>query len=404
MRDVAVIGVGMTHFGKFPERSLKDLAREAVEGALKHASVDRTLLQAAYVGNAMAGLMTGQECIRGQVLLRPLGIEAIPIVNAENACASASTAFHLGWLGVAAGLYDVVLALGVEKLYDEDKKKSFRALGSAVDVEFMTQIAAALKEAQGDKPSAGSGSSRSVFMDFYAMMGRLHMERFGTKKEHFAKIAVKNHYHGSLNPHAQYRETTTLEEVMAAPLVVEPLTRPMTSPLGDGAAAAVLCDAATARRLGARPVWVKASVLVSGKDRAFGEPDIVERAAKKAYESSGVGPGDLNVVEVHDATSAAELLAYEELGLCREGEGGRLVDECATTLGGRVPVNTSGGLCAKGHPVGATGIAQIAEIVWQLRGEAGERQVERARFGLTQNGGGALGNEAAAMAVHILAR
>ncbi|MBI2060949.1 MAG: thiolase family protein [Nitrospirae bacterium] len=402
MRKVMVVGVGMTHFGKFPDRSLKDLAREAVESALKNAGMDKGALQAAYVGNAMAGLMSGQECIRGQVLLRPLGIEAIPIVNAENACASSSTAFHLGWMAVASGMIDVALALGVEKLYDEDKKKSFRALGSAVDVEMMAQIAEALK-ASSDKPAPGeAGSQRSLFMDFYAMVARMHMDRFGTKKEHFAKIAVKNHYHGSLNPHAQYRERVTVDEVMGSPPVVEPLTRMMTSPIGDGAAAAIVCDEATARRFTTKPIHVRASVLVSGKDRSFGEPGIVERAARKAYEIAGLGPKEISVAEVHDATSTAELLAYEELGLCAEGEGGRLVDEGATTLGGRIPVNTSGGLCSKGHPVGATGIAQISEVVWQLRGEAGDRQVAGANVGLTQNGGGALGNEAAAMAVHIL--
>lgn len=402
MRPVVVLGVGMTPFGKFLDRSLKDLAREAVEACLKHGGIDKGRLDAAFVGNAMAGLMEGQECIRGQVVLRPLGIDSIPIVNAENACASSSTAFHLGWMAVASGLYDTVLVLGMEKLYSEDKRKSFRAIGSAVDVEVMGRVAEALRSG-GDGGGPGSeGAGRSIFMDFYAMAARMHMDRFGTTKTHFARIASKNHLHGSLNPRAQYRETMSVEEILNAHTVVEPLTRPMTSPIGDGAAAAILCDANTARRHTQKPVFVRASVLVSGKDRSFEEPTIVQRAARKAYEAAGVGPSDLHVAEVHDATSAAELLVYEELGLCAEGEGGKLVDENATTLGGPIPVNTSGGLCSKGHPVGATGVAQIAEIVWQLRAEAGERQVHGAKVGLTQNGGGALGNEAAAMAVHIL--
>lgn len=401
MEKVAVIGVGMTKFGKFLEKSLKDLAREAIDAAISHAGINKKDIQAAYVGNAMAGIVTGQECIRGQVVLRAYGIDEIPVINVENACASSSTAFHLAWMAVASGMYDIVLALGVEKLYHEDKKVSFRAIGSAVDVEMMASIKQVLSDS---KTGEGAGEKRSLFMDFYAMLARLHMEMYGTKKEHFAMIAEKNHYHGSLNPHAQYREVYTLQEIMNAPVVVEPLTRLMCSPIGDGAAAAILCNARIAKRFTIKPVYVKASVVVSGKDRGFDEPGIVERAAKKAYEMAGIGPESLNVVEVHDATAAAELLAYEELNLCKKGEGAKLVEEGATKIGGRIPVNTSGGLISKGHPVGATGIAQIAEIVWQLRGEAGERQVENAKVGLTQNGGGAIGNEAAVMSIHILER
>jgi len=349
----------------------------------------------------MAGIVTGQECIRGQVVLRAYGIEEIPVINVENACASSSTAFHLAWMSVASGIYDIVLALGVEKLYHEDKKISFRAIGSAVDVEMMASIKEALETT---KNEGGSGEKRSLFMDFYAMLARMHMQMYGTKKEHFAKIAEKNHYHGSLNPHAQYRDVYTLEEIMNAPVVAEPLTRLMCSPIGDGAAAVILCNANLAHKFTSNPVYVAASVVVSGKDRSFDEPDIVERGAKKAYEMAAIGPEDLDVIEVHDATSAAELLAYEELGLCKKGEGAKLVEDGETKIGGRIPVNTSGGLVSKGHPVGATGTAQIAEIVWQLRGEAGRRQVENARVGLTQNGGGAIGNEAAVMSIHILKR
>ncbi len=401
MYGVAIIGVGMTHFGKFLERSLKDLAREAIDNAIRDAGIDKKQIQAAYVGNAMAGIITGQECIRGQVMLRAYGIEEIPIINVENACASSSTAFHLAWMSVASGMYDIVLALGVEKLYHEDKRVSFRALGSAVDVEMMASIKGALESMKGGE---GSGEKRSLFMDFYAMLARMHMEMYGTKKEHFAKIAEKNHYHGSLNPHAQYREVYTLEEIMNSPVVAEPLTRLMCSPIGDGASAVILCNAKLAHKFTSTPVYVAASVVVTGKDRSFNEPDIVERAVKKAYEMASLGPEDLDVIEVHDATSAAELIAYEEIGLCGKGEGAKLVEDGDTKLGGRIPVNTSGGLVSKGHPVGATGTAQISEIVWQLRGEAGRRQVENARVGLTQNGGGAIGNEPAVMSIHILKR
>ncbi len=397
MYPVAVIGVGMTNFGKFLDRSLKDLSREAIDLALKDAGIDKEKIQAAFVGNAMAGIVTGQECIRGQVVLRAYGIEEIPVYNIENACASSSSAFHLAWMSVASGMYDCVLALGVEKLYHEDKKISFKAIGSAVDVEMMESIKETIKSM---KEEGGTGEKRSIFMDFYAMLARMHMAMYGTKKEHFAMIAQKNHFHGSLNPHAQYREVYTLEEIMNSPVVAEPLTRLMCSPIGDGAAAAILCNGNIAGRFTSKPIYVSASVVVSGKNRSFEEPDIVERAAKKAYEMAGIGPEDLDVIEVHDATSAAELVAYEELGLCKKGEGARLVEEGATKLGGRIPVNTSGGLVSKGHPVGATGVAQIAEIVWQLRGEAGKRQVENAKIGLTQNGGGAIGNEAAVMSIH----
>jgi acetyl-CoA acetyltransferase len=234
-------------------------------------------------------------------------------------------------------------------------------------------------------------------------MARAHMQRWGTTKEQFAKVAVKNHEHGSLNPYAQYRDRCTLEEVLASPLIAEPLTRLMCSPIGDGAAAVVLVSAEKARQLGGKPIWIRASVLGSGQDPAPNLPGIVERTSGKAYEVAGIGPGDVDVVELHDASAPAEVLTYEELGLCAPGEGGRLVDEGVTALGGRVPVNPSGGLLAKGHPVGATGVAQVCELFWQLRGEAGSRQVAGAKVGLAENGGGMVRNEAAAMAIHVLA-
>jgi acetyl-CoA acetyltransferase len=408
MRDVAILGAGMTRFGKYLDRSLKDLAREATDRALESAGLERSAIQAAAVGNAMAGLMSGQECVRGQVVLREMGIGGIPVVNTENACASSATALHLGWLYVASGLHDVVLALGMEKLYHEDKRRSFQAIGSAVDVELMRELLAGMKRSAGEAaagaaPSGAPGESRSMFMDFYAQMARAHMERFGTTKEQFAKVAVKNHEHGSLNPYAQYQDRCTLAEVLASPTVAEPLTRLMCSPIGDGAAAVVLVSAEKARQLGGRPVWIRASVLGSGQDPAPGLPGIVERTSRRAYELAGIGPEDVHVVELHDASAPAEIITYEELGLCRPGEGGRLVDDGVTALGGRVPVNTSGGLLAKGHPVGATGVAQVCELVWQLRGENGKRQVEGARVALAENGGGMVRSEAAAMAIHVLA-
>jgi len=403
MREVALVGAGMTRFAKHLDRSMKDLARESIETALRSANVDQNALEAVTVGNAMAGLITGQECIRGQVVLREMGIGGIPVINTENACASAATAFHIAWLYVASGMYDVVLALGMEKLFHEDKGKSFAALGSAIDVELMQQTLEKMKtETKDGSAGAGAGKSRSMFMDFYAEFARDHMRKYGTTKEHFAKIAAKNHTNGSLNPLAQFQTPRTVEDILASPMIAEPLTRMMCSPIGDGAAAVILTSAEHAKQLTSKPVYVKASVLGSGKDRNPGEPEVTERVARKAYEVAGIGPEDIQVAEVHDASSPAELIIYEELGFCQHGEGGRLVDEGATALGGRLPVNPSGGLLAKGHPVGATGIAQIAEIFWQLRGEAGKRQVAGAKVGLTENGGGMVRGEAAAVAVHIL--
>jgi acetyl-CoA acetyltransferase len=414
MRDVAVIGAGMIKFGKYLDTSMKVLARDAVNSALKSAGVEQKQIQAAVVGNAMAGLVTGQECVRGQVVLREMGIGGIPIINCENACASSATAFHLGWLYVASGMYDIVLALGMEKLYHADKRKSFAAIGSAVDVELMQLLIAEMNAQQeklkaeragrGEQPAktGGAGESRSMFMDFYAAGARAHMKRYGTTKEQFARIAVKNHRNGSLNPHAQYQEVYTLEDIVNSPVVAEPLTRLMCSPIGDGAAATILCASSIANRFTSKPVKVLASTISSGSDHGPDEPGVVTRVTRQAYEKAGVGPKDLSVIELHDASAPAELMTYEELGLCKPGEGGKLIDEGITEINGRIPVNTSGGLLAKGHPVGATGVAQICEIFWQLRGEAGKRQVKDPKIGLTENGGGMVRNEAAAMSVHIL--
>lgn len=397
MREVAVIGASMTRFGKYLDRSMKDLAREAVEGALRAAGVKRRALDAAAVGNAVAGLVTGQECIRGQVVLHEMGIGGIPVINTENACASSSTAFHLAWLYVASGLYDTVLALGMEKLFHTEKRRTFEAIGSAIDLERAETFA---REMSGEQ-SVGAGESRSVFMDYYANLARRHMAEYGTTKEHYARIAAKNHTNGSLNPHAQYQTPRTVDEVLAAPPVAEPLTRLMCSPIGDGAAAVIVTTAAKARQFTSRPVFVRASTLGSSQKRAPHAPGIVTKVADTAYAMAGIGPDELDVVEVHDATAPAELLVYEELGLCEAGGGGRLVADGLTSLGGRLPVNPSGGLLAKGHPVGATGVAQIAEIFWQLRAQAEERQVPGARVGLTENGGGVLGGENAAASIHI---
>ena len=409
MSRAVVAGVGMTRFGKHMDTGLKALGREAVEVAIADAGIDKEKIDAAFVGNAMAGLITGQECIRGQVVLRSAGIGAIPVVNVENACASASTALHQANAMVAAGIYDVVLALGVEKLYHPDKKRSFAAIGSAVDTEEMAEIMANLKKnasAQGAvEASSGAGEKRSMFMDFYAASARAHMKRYGTTARQFAAVAAKNAQHGALNPKAQFRKALTVDEVLAEPMIAEPLTRPMCSPIGDGAAAALIVSEAKARELGiAQPVYIDACVLRSGWDHAPDEEGTVERCTREAYEKAGVGPEDLDVIECHDASAPAELTYYEQFGLCKPGEGGALIDSGDTHIGGRIPVNPSGGLLRKGHPVGATGLAQLAELVEQLRGQSGPRQVEGARVAMMQNGGGTVGGDAAAMCVTVVTR
>lgn len=404
-----IAGVGMTQFGKHLDLGLKAIGGEAVEAAIKDAGLEKTDIEAAWVGNAAAGLVTGQECIRGQVVLRSVGMGQIPVVNVENACASASTAFNQAAAMVTGGLYDCVLALGVEKLYHTDKAKSFAAFSGAVDVENMIQIMENLKksaEAGGaKKASGGAGKNRSMFMDIYASAARSHMKAYGTTVEQFAGVSAKNSFHGSLNPRAQFREALTIEEVLASPMIAEPLTRPMCSPIGDGAAAVIIVSEKKAKELGlTNPVKAVSSVLRSGWDRAPGEGSVADLCTKEAYEESGYGPEDLSIIELHDASAPAEIMAYESLGICGKGEGGKLISDGVTKLGGRLPVNTSGGLLRKGHPVGATGIAQIVEITEQLQGRSGERQVEGAKVGLAHNGGGSLGTDAAAQCITILSR
>jgi acetyl-CoA acyltransferase len=399
MQKVRVVGAGMTRFGKYLIRDLRDLAEEAIRNAVQDANIDLKEIEAAYVGNSVAGLITGQETIRGQVVLRKTGLLGIPIVNVENACASASTAFHMGWLAVASGLYDCVLALGVEKLSDPDKAKSLRAFNSAVDITELAEIENQLGR------SSEEAKDRSLFMDLYLSM--LNPDEpdsqsvGGVTREQMALVSVKNHYHGSLNPYAQYREEVTFEEVLQSRTVVGPLTVLMCSPLGDGAAAALIVSDEFARRKGLKGPRVDASVLVSGRGDDHSMAPSIRRAATKAYEMAGIGPEDLDLAEVHDAVAPAEITIYEDLRFCAPGEGPKLIEDRVTWLGGKLPVNTSGGLLSRGHPIGATGLGQIVEVVWQLQGKAGKRQVEHCKVGLTQNGGGHIGSDLAAMAVHI---
>ena len=402
-----VAGVGMTKFGKHLDRTLKGLAGEAIQAALADAGLDCSALQAAWMGNAAAGVVTGQEMIRGQVALRALGIGRIPVVNVENACASSSTAFQQAAAMVSAGLYDVVLACGSEKLFHEDKARSLAAFTSAVDVEDPEGALNILKlmTAGGDieYDATGAGVTRSIFMDVYAVMARRHMRQYGSTKEHFAMVTAKNSAHGSLNPRAQFQEALTVAQVLAARTIVEPLTLPMCSPIGDGAAAVILVSERKARELGlANKVKVVASALVSGWDAIGPGESVGGLAARQAYEAAGIGPGEVSCVELHDASAPSEIVAYEYLGLCGPGQGVELIESRATWLGGRLPVNTSGGLLRKGHPVGATGCAQIVELTEQLQGRSGPRQVAGARIALAHNGGGAIGTDAASTVVTLL--
>ncbi|MBI5905983.1 MAG: thiolase family protein [Deltaproteobacteria bacterium] len=406
MRDVAVVGVGMTRFGKFPDKGIKELVREAVTGSMKDSGARTADFGAAYVGNAAAGLMTGQEMIRGQVTLSPLGIEGIPVFNVENACASSSTAFHLGWQGVASGAYDCVLVVGFEKLFHPDKQRSFRALSTGIDVESggtFLQDFAARKGQKAGILQAGSGTDRSIFMDMYTYWVRPYMEKYGLTREHFARISVKNHRNGSRNPHAQYQNEVTMEEVLASGEVVFPLTRMMCAPIGDGAAACVLCSRSVARKLSRKPVWVAASKVGSGSLHAD-EEAVAGVLAPGVFEQAGIGPEDVDVIEVHDATAPSEIMSLIQLGICPGDDACKWIEEGALEITGAMPTNPSGGLETKGHPVGATGAGQIFEIVTQLRGEAGGRQVQAPRTGMTHNGGGILGADAAAMALHVFKR
>lgn len=418
MRDVHIVAVGMMTFGKYPDLQIKQLTAAAMERLMADSPLPADRIEAAWMSNSGWGMGTGQHCIRGQVALAPLGFEGIPIMNVENACAGGSSALHGAFLGVASGAYDVALAIGAEKLSvppnasKEEKEASFRSFISGTDVEVTTKLIDQLKadadrkraeaEAAGEVPSKGKGEGRSPFMDIYSMAARAHMERYGTTQEQLAIIAAKNHHNGSLNPDAQYRFDMTPEEVMEDRVVSFPLTRAMCAPMGDGAAAALLVSGDVLEGMpDARPVRLRASVLTSG---SLTDPNIGDRAGDRAYEMAGIGPDDVDLAEVHDATAFGELAQTERLGFCPVGEGGPYAASGATSLGGARPVNPSGGLECRGHPIGATGLAQAAEIVTQLRGEAGERQVEGARIGLSENGGGFLGMGEAAVAVHVFER
>ena len=332
------------------------------------------------------------------------------MVNVENACASASTAFNMAVTHIRAGMSDISLAVGAEKMYSQDRALSFSIFDGSWDVHSVDQSVANLLHMGNGVPTpteyANTGP-HSVFMDVYQAFAKFHMRNFGTTARQIAVVAAKNHHHSVHNPLSQYRRDYSIDEILAAPMIVWPLTLPMCSPISDGAAAALLCSEAGLRQLGISAACeVRASVLMGGGRRAVDDyrHDVSHMAAKKAYELAGIGPDDINVAEVHDATAFGEIQQTESLMLCEFGGGGPLAESGATSLGGRVPVNPSGGLESKGHPIGATGLGQIYELVTQLRGQAGPRQVEGARVAIAENGGGLIGAESGAVAITILAR
>lgn len=388
MRNVVVAGVGMTPFGKFLDKNLKALSEVAVSQALADAGVTPDDVDQVYFGNAAAGVVTGQEMIRAQSSLRNTGLAGKPMFNIENACASGSSALHLAWLSVASGQSETALVVGTEKLSHEDKAVSFGAFAKGVD----------LDEPMPEGISKGSGS---IFMDIYAAKTRKWMTTNGAESADFARVVVKSRKAASLNPMAQFRKETTIEEVLGSRMVSDPLTLFMCSSIGDGAAAVFICSEAYAARLNVPKVLMRASAVVSAK--VEGERELVAcAAAKKAYEQAGIGPDEVHVAELHDASAPAELIHYENLGFCAPGGAAELIRSGATDLGGRISVNPSGGLMSRGHPVGATGVAQIVELTQQLRGQSGPRQRPGAKVALAENNGGQLAGDSAVAVVTIL--
>lgn len=380
MRKVDIIGVGMTSFGKHADKSFIELGAMAILEAMHDANIKPCQIGAGFSACVLAGRLFG-AVTSGQTIFWETGINCIPVVNVENACTSGSTALNLAWTGIAAGMYDTAIVVGVEKMVVPQL-----GLISSGDTELDTL-------------------EGLVTPASFAIRAVRHMKTFGTTPEQLAMVAVKNRSHASLNKLAQFRDPITVEDVLGAPMIADPLTRLSCCPNADGAAAVVLCASRNARRFSARPVRIAASVLVTGSyenplDLVPWETDA--RACSMAYEQAGVSPSDIDVAECHDAFTISEILHYEAMQLCPEGEGGRLIESGETSLGGRIPVNTSGGLLSKGHPVGATGVAQIVEGVRQLRGEAQGRQVEGARAFFAQCMGGDKDGDARSCTANIL--
>lgn len=376
MREAFVIGSGMIPFGRYPNLLLEDFAGKAVTEAIADSGVSRQQIGMAVFSSSNGGRVAGQR------VLRELSLTGMPIINVENACAGGGTSLHVGWMSVASGAHDVVLVVGMEKME--------KGLIPANPGEYESFLGKTL-------PAK------------YALRASKHMQRYGLTKEQLAMVSVKNHRAGALNPYAHYQEEVTLEQVLQSRAVADPLTLLQCCPTTDGAAALIIASAEIARSLDVKPVRIAASVLKSGiyrnpaKGQSASDDDLAERAGVAAYEMAGMAPSDVDVAEVHDAFTIGEILAYENLGLCARGEGGRLVEEGVTSLGGRLPVNPSGGRLSLGHPLGATGVAQVVELSRQLQGRCGDRQAVGAKTALAHvQGGSTPGIGTGAAAVHIL--
>lgn len=387
MNDIAIIGAGMTRFGKHLDRSLKSLGAEAVTAAANDAGVEVNDFDMAFVANAAASVVTGQVSVVGQTVLRDMGVRDLPVFNVDNACAGSSSALALACQALRAREAETVLVLGAEKLYSNDRTVAYRALNGAADIDLVQNANIDTEQ-------------ESVFVKaVYPPRVAAYAARHGLADDTLARISVKNRSHAAGNPVAQYRDPVTVEEVLMSRPVADPIKALMCAPIGDGASAVIITGE---RNIGAShaPVWVRACVV--GMGGVVDDVPALPRVATQAYRRAGAAADAIDVAEVHDSISFNELLAYEALGFCSNGEGEDLVAEEATTLGGRIPVNTSGGLESRGHPVAATGLAQVVELVMQLRGTAGARQVSDARWALAENAGGFACDDTAAIAVTIL--
>jgi len=412
MKNVYIAGVGMTPFGKHTGIGVYELIAQAVNAAVKDAGAELRDIESVYYGTLTHGMLQGQYCVPGPIAMRRMGLQDIPIFTVENACASGSSALHLAAQALRAGSCEIALAVGAEKMNIPDKARMFAVFDSGWDVQSVDANKESLLDlGRGIEPPPNTTSTRpySVFMDVYAAFCRDHMRRWGTTQRQIAAVSAKNHQHSVHNPLSQYRQAYTIDEVLAAPAISYPLTLPMCSPISDGAASVVLCTDEGLRRLGlgrSRLVRLRASIVQTGVDRTADQPEdyVSARAARRAYEQAGIDPADVHIAEVHDATAMGELLNAEALMLVARGESGPAAERGEFSIGGRIPINTSGGLESKGHPIGATGLGQVYELVTQLRGEAGARQVANARIAIQENGGGLIGIEEAVSAVNIFER
>ncbi len=385
MRKVAVVGVGLAKFGERWESGLRELTAEAGLMAMEDSGLSGDEIEAVYVGNMSGGRFVGQEHI-GALLVDAMGLNPVPATRVEAACSSGGLAFRQAYLSVASGEFDIVVAGGIEKMTDVLTGQATTTLGGAADQEWEAFFGA-------------------TFPSLYAMIARRHMYEFGTTEEQMAKVAVKNHENGSKNPYAQFQNKITIDQVLKSSPVAEPLKLLDCSPITDGAAAVILASEDIARKITDTPIWINASAQASDTLALHDRESLTSLkatriAGKKAFEKAGIEPKDVNLAEVHDCFTIAEILAVEDLGFVKKGEGGKAEEDGVFDLNSDISVNTSGGLKACGHPVGATGVKQIVELTWQLRGEAGKRQVDRAEIGLAHNVGGS----GATAVVHILSR